>query len=430
MTNDNSANNPVPNFYRASAADFKKIPGSPIAYWASEQIFQAFSQNVSLGTTNKASTGMRTGDNKRFLRFWHEIARDKLGIGFTKSAAAESRKKWFPYNKGGEFKKWYGNAELVVNWENDGFEIKKLTQQNYPELGDNLSWKITNEEKYFHHGITWGGLTSSVVSFRWSDYGALFDSNKGAMIFPTQENYCIIIGFLNSSVARNFLEVLNPTLSTQNKDIDNLPLIFPEHHNKERCGKILLIARNDWDSYETSWDFTTLPLLQSEYHQPTIRETYTKLRTYWQEVTLEMQRLEEENNHIFIEAYGLQDELTPEVPLSEITLTCNPHYRYNGNKSEKELEALLLTDTIKEFISYAVGCMFGRYSLDKPGLILANQGERIEDYLQQVPEPSFMPDDDNIIPILDDEYFTDDIVGRFMQGRCRSRRRAVHRLRT
>ena len=170
MTNDNSANNPVPNFYRASAADFKKIPGSPIAYWASEQIFQAFSQNVSLGTTNKASTGMRTGDNKRFLRFWHEIARDKLGIGFTKSAAAESRKKWFPHNKGGEFKKWYGNAELVVNWENDGFEIKKLTQQNCPELGDNLSWKITNEEKYFHHGITWGGLTSSVVSFRWSDY--------------------------------------------------------------------------------------------------------------------------------------------------------------------------------------------------------------------------------------------------------------------
>lgn len=132
-------------------------------------------------------------------------------------------------------------------------------------------------------------------------------------------------------------------------------------------------------------------------------------------MTLEMQRLEEENNRIFIEAYGLQDELTPEVPLSEITLTCNPHYRYNGDRSEEELEALILTDTIKEFISYAVGCMFGRYSLDKPGLVLANQGEKIGYYLEQVAEPSFMPDADNIIPILDDEYFEDDIVSRFKE---------------
>ncbi len=130
-------------------------------------------------------------------------------------------------------------------------------------------------------------------------------------------------------------------------------------------------------------------------------------------MTLEMQRLEEENNRIFIEAYGLQDEMTPDVQLSEIKLTCNPHYRYAKNKTEEELEALLLTDTIKELISYAVGCMFGRYSLDKPGLILANQGEHVKDYREQVPSPSFMPDDDNIIPILDDEYFTDDIVSRF-----------------
>lgn len=181
------------------------------------------------------------------------------------------------------------------------------------------------------------------------------------------------------------------------------------------CHNIIEISKSDWDSYETSWDFTTLPLLQPEYHQPTLRETYTKIRAHWKEMTLEMQRLEEENNRIFIEAYGLQDELTPDVPLSEITLTCNPHYRYNGGKSEEELEALLLTDTIKEFVSYSVGCMFGRYSLDKPGLVLANQGEKIGDYLNQVPEPSFMPDADNIIPILEDEYFEDDIVDRFKE---------------
>ena len=149
------------------------------------------------------------------------------------------------------------------------------------------------------------------------------------------------------------------------------------------------ISKFDWEFHETSWDFTTLPLLQSEYHQPTLRETYTKLRAHWKEMTLEMQRLEEENNRIFIEAYDLQDELTPEVPLSEITLTCNPYYRYGNNKTEEELEALLLTDTIKELISYAVGCMFGRYSPEKEGLILANQGEKLADFKEKVPGAIF-----------------------------------------
>ena len=169
----------------------------------------------------------------------------------------------------------------------------------------------------------------------------------------------------------------------------------------------------DWDSYETSWAFIILPLLHSDFHQSILKATYIQLRAHWREMMLEMQRLEEENNRIFIKAYGLQDELTPDVPLKEITLTCNPHYRYNGKKSEEELEALLLADTMKEFISYAVGCMFGRYSLDKPGLILANQGETIKDYLEQIPNLTFVPDDDNIIPIIDGEWFTDDIVERF-----------------
>ena len=170
---------------------------------------------------------------------------------------------------------------------------------------------------------------------------------------------------------------------------------------------------SDWDSYETSWDFNSLPLLNPDYRQPTLKATYQKLRAHWREMTLEMQQLEKENNRIFIEAYGLQDELTPEVPLTEITLTCNPHYRYGGDKSEEELEALLLADTMRELVSYAVGCMFGRYALDKPGLILANQGETIEDYLKRVPEPSFPADDDNVIPMLDGDWFTDDIAERF-----------------
>ncbi|TXT43482.1 MAG: hypothetical protein FD137_1820 [Spirochaetes bacterium] len=177
----------------------------------------------------------------------------------------------------------------------------------------------------------------------------------------------------------------------------------------------LLVTRTqiDWDAYETSWDFTCLQLLDPDYLQSFLKATYQKLRTHWQEVTLEMQRLEEENNRIFIDAYGLQDELKPDVPLNEITLTCNPHYRYGNDKSEEELEALLLADTMRELVSYAVGCMFGRYALDKPGLILANQGETFEDYLKQIPEPSFPADKDNVIPMLDGDWFADDIAERF-----------------
>ncbi len=185
--------------------------------------------------------------------------------------------------------------------------------------------------------------------------------------------------------------------------------------NSNIVSKLIKLGREDWDSCEFSWDFNRLPLLAPDYYQSTIKTAYTKLRTNWQKNAAEMQRLEEKNNRIFIDAYGLQDELTPEVPLNEITLTCNPRYRYKGNKGPNELEALLLVDTMKEFLSYAVGCMFGRYSLDKPGLILANQGETLEDYLQQIPKPSFPADTDNVIPILDQDWFIDDIPSRFYE---------------
>ena len=178
---------------------------------------------------------------------------------------------------------------------------------------------------------------------------------------------------------------------------------------------MIQLEKTDWDSYETSWDFQDLPLLRQAHRRETLAETYAALRQHWQAMTLEMQALEEENNRIFIEAYGLQDELTPDVPLSEITLTCNPHYRYRGNLSDEEREDRLRADTMKEFISYAVGCMFGRYSLDKPGLVLANQGETVADYRRQVPSPTFPPDDDNVIPILDADWFPDDITERFKE---------------
>ena len=273
----------------------------------------------------------------------------------------------------------------------------------------------------------------------------------GTSFFPSDNNL-FYLGLLNSNVIPSIVSILSPTLNFESGAISKIPVVngVNAYINivNEIISNLLSTHRYDWDSYETSWDFTELPLLNSQtvgrvsdsscasegitrqiddiglrdkatnptYPLPlSIKETYTQLRTHWQETTLETQRLEQENNRIFIDVYGLQDELTPEVPLKEITLTCNPHYRYGNNKNAEELEVLLLADTLKEFISYAVGCMFGRYALDKPGLILANQGETIADYLKQIPEPIFSADDDNVIPMLEGDWFTDDVTERFGQ---------------
>jgi type II restriction/modification system DNA methylase subunit YeeA len=222
-------------------------------------------------------------------------------------------------------------------------------------------------------------------------------------------------------------------------DLEKLPI--PDFIENKSIGVLVDIAQHDWDSYETSWDFEESPLLESDGKwsfkdgsqkltsgyfplKNELSNAFAQLREGWQENTLEMQRQEEENNRIFIEAYGLEAELEPDVPLNEITLTCNPYYRYGveAQQSAKgefpvnaDLEAKLLADTLKEFISYAVGCMFGRFALEKPGLVLANQGETIEDYLKQIPEPLFMADDDNVIPMLDEGWFSDDITERFFE---------------
>ena len=407
MTSNNSANNPAPNFYRASAADFKKIPGSPIAYWVSENIRKIFATSSKLSQISELNKGLSTGQNDTFLRIWHEVCFHKIGFSYAgREQAKQSNKKWFPCNKGGEYRKWYGNQEYIIDWENDGKSLFDLRPKSV----------IRSPKQYFKSNLAWSKVSSGTFSLRYFPNGFI-PSDAASCIYLNQVKAELrTLSLLNTKVTRSIVGDLSATLNYEIGHIDRTPVVeILSPLVDMNAQNALSISKSDWDFYETSWDFTTLPLLQPEYHQPTLRETYTKLRAHWREMTLEMQQLEEENNRIFIEAYGLQDELTPEVPLSEITLTCNPHYRYNRNKSDEELEALLLTGTIKEFVSYAVGCMFGRYSLDKPGLILANQGEIIKDYLQQVPEPSFMPDDDNIIPVLEDEYFTDDIVGRFKE---------------
>ncbi|WP_152909256.1 BREX-1 system adenine-specific DNA-methyltransferase PglX [Mariprofundus ferrooxydans] len=399
-------------FFRASASDFEKIPNCPIVYWASKKIIRLFEQYPPLSKEIETREGLTTGSNDLFLRLWYEVELEQVGFSMADSNAAKSSgKRYFCYVKGGEFRRWSGNFEYVVNWENDGEELRVFID---PTTGRIRSHNY-NGEYAFRQGFTWSGISSGTFAVRHVPSGFMFDA-KGPMGFALDMNeQPIYESFLNSVVTNHLIKMLAPTLDFKLGHILNLPLksVIIDRKVMGVATNAINLANIDWNSYETSWDFTSLPLLQSEYRQATLKETYQKLRLHWFNMTMKMQQLEEENNRIFIEAYGLQDELTPDVPLKEITLTCNPHYRYGGDKTAVELESLLLADTMKEFISYAVGCMFGRYSLDKEGLILANQGETLADYLKQVPEPTFMPDDDNVIPVLDGEWFTDDVTERF-----------------
>jgi type II restriction/modification system DNA methylase subunit YeeA len=393
-------------FYRASATDFKKIPGAPVAYWVSEQMRGIFAQYGPLGKFVDTKAGLMTGDNNHFLRLWWEVSDGRtIFNASSKQEVEDSGRLWCPLNKGGSFRKWYGNQDYLIAFDRSSYRILKETGNHCP-----------SEEWYFKESISWPMVTSSRIAFRYYPKGFIF--NIAALVaFPNQE--CTVeqlLSLCNNKFTAYMTKVLNPTLNFSNGDFNRLPAALQSQNEiANQIRRLVQGAKIDWNSYEVSWDFSTLPLLRPEHrHQEdTLAAVTAALRMAWQTTTVEMQRLEEENNRIFIEAYGLEEELTPEVSIKEITLTCNAHNRYGGNKSEEELKELLLADTMKEFISYAVGCMFGRYSLDKPGLVLANAGEMQEDYLRQVPEPSFMPDDDNVIPILAGEWFEDDIAERF-----------------
>lgn len=393
-------------FFRASAADFKKIPGSSIAYWSSRKTFDAFLVNKKLSDAVKTAYGLITMDNSRFVREWAEVSLNCVSF-FNEGTDA-----WVPFNNGGGFRRWYGNNDNVVRWLNDGEEIKQLALKK----NGSVTRTVVGQGYYLRPGMAWNAISAGNICIRYFGAGFIF-SNASMCAFGSASAVDLAGALLNSKVGLHFLNILAPTVNFGASQVALVPALGDQNKALDavQVKPLHRLSKADWDSYETSWDFSGFPLLASGYRELTLNSTYQKLRIHWRNMTLEMQRLEEENNRIFIDAYGLQDELTPEVPLNEITLTCNPHYRYGGDKSEDELEALLLADTMRELVSYAVGCMFGRYSLDKPGLVLANQGDALANYLSQVPEPRFMPDDDNVIPLLDGEWFADDVTGRFRQ---------------
>ena len=374
------------NRYTANQDDFAKIPGSPVAYWVSKKFYFAFEHGNLLENIAHPKKGLATTDNGRFLRLWQEISEDTFGIGFkTAKAAWDSEKKWFPINKGGEYRRWYGNKEYVVNWQCDGKEMKEAIVKRYN--GGSYTKEIRSESRYFQNSITWSALTAGTSSFRWSDYGALFDS-AGSSMFP-EKDWKYLIALLNTKVVNQILCVINPTLNYGAGSIANIPVVFDELYSQnieQIAEENVELSKTEWNSFEASWDFKKHPLL---CNVATISEAFTRWQKECDDRFNRLKSNEEELNRIFIDIYGLHDELTPEVEDKDVTV----------RKADLQRD-------IKSLLSYAVGCMFGRYSLDVEGLAYAG-GEWDSSKYQ-----SYIPDADNVIPITDEEYLDDDIVSR------------------
>ena len=358
---------------------FFEIPSTPIAYWVSNSIYDAFESGIPLKNFADLRQGMSTANNDLFLRLWFEVSEDNISYhSETTQQAIESKKKWFPHTKGGGARKWYGNNDYIVNWYNDGEEIR-----NYPGSAPRST------QYYFREGLSWSTLSSDFISFRYEPKGFTMNT-KGSICYLKKadlQNY--ICGLLNSKPTMRFLELLAPTLDYSQGPVGKVPVLL-EAENKEKVELATLenirLSKEDWDSFETSWDFKKHPLLRNV---STISEAFTQWQAECDDRFNKLKANEEELNRIFIDIYGLQDELTPEVEDKDVTV----------RKADLQRD-------IKSLLSYAVGCMFGRYSLDVEGLAYAG-GEWDSSKYQ-----SYIPDADNVIPITDEEYLDDDIVSR------------------
>ena len=430
------------NRYIAHQDNFSKISGYPIAYWVSDNFFKAFESGKLLGEVGRASEGVKTGDNNRFLRFWFEVNAHKFSF-----ADKRNDMKWYPHHKGGEYRKWYGNLEYVINWEHDGLEIKNSGKSG-----------LQGKDMYFKPVLCWSKITSKGTSLRYIPENCLFDSGSPAYWIPNRIEY--VLGFLNT-LGTYMLDILNPTLNCQVGDIKGLPLIMGSDEVVEIISSIvnenILISQQDWDSFETSWDFKEHPFVKwskklwdctaigaamSHYYGKHIEVSCPLELCFllWQgecnERFNKLKANEEELNRIFIDIYGLQDELTPEVDDKDVTV----------RKADLQRD-------MRSFVSYAVGCMFGRYSLDREGLVFAGgdfdrvywkhkgqapldengevpfgggyAGVSIAPYnyprfwndtqdWENTPYLRFAPDADNCLPITEEHFFEDDIVTQFV----------------
>jgi hypothetical protein len=377
--------------YLQVADTFRLLPRNIIAYWICENAIIDFSNCIKLGSVYKARLGLQSGDNDRFIHEWFEVSRSSICTTATdEESSALSRKKWFPHNKGGEYRKWYGNRDLIVNYENYGSAIKTLG-----ETGKTVGFN--GRDIYFKEGITWSALTNIQNSFRFVPSGSIYDSNKGpAIITDSRREAFELLALLNSSTGQYFLHILNPTISLQNSDIDEFPLLPSLTINEDITNSAqsnVLLARDDWDARETSLEFKRNPLLIGD----SILDAYKNWESICSNRIENTKQNEERINAFFSSAYHLDGRVPVTVPIEKISL----------HVADRRSDVVSL-------INYAVGCMMGRYSLDVDGLVLADQGATLQNYLEKVPNPTFMPDEDGIIPLTDVEYFHDDATGLFV----------------
>lgn len=394
--------------YTFQRDDFKYIDGMPIAYWSTDRIKEVFKSSNALSSIAEPKQGLATGDNDRFLKLWYEVYIDKLSINNDRDVFNEKGYKWVPCNKGGAFRRWYGNNLVVANWHNDGAEMKSFKGS-----------VIRNERYYFSEGLTWSTLTSSLLSMRYSPKGFIFET-KGSVLFPIDKKHIwYLLGLLNSKIVTNLIKMISPTIDYHEGPLGKLPITIKSDEKVDNLVKTnISISKQEWDYFENSWDFKMHPLLKflDKNDSYKIESAFINWRTKCEENFEQLKYNEEELNRIFIDIYGLQDELTPDVEDKDITI----------RKADRERD-------IKSFISYVVGCMFGRYSIDSEGLIYAGGDfndkwnfesskvrkiEKDEDgniISDSWIDSRFMPDKDNIIPITEDEYFEDDIVSRFIE---------------
>jgi len=364
----------------------REIQGTPYtAYWASDVVLSAFKKSHLVGDVSEPRVGMATANNDRFIRLWFEVNRNKFGINISsRKEAVESRKKWFPFAKGGERRKWYGNNDTVVNWENDGFEIQNFKDEKTGRIRSHNY----NLDYIFSSALTWTVIGTEKTSFRFCPVGFLYSNSGYGLFCNNEKTKYYLLGFMNSKIAASLLKILSPSMGFESGYLRKLPLIESDSLDSivERVKHCIDGSNAEWDSFEISWDFKKHPLLRNV---STISEAFTQWQSECDDRFNQLKANEEELNRIFIDIYGLQDELTPEVEDKDVTV----------RKADLQRD-------IKSLLSYAVGCMFGRYSLDVEGLAYAG-GEWDSSKYQ-----SYIPDADNVIPITDEEYLDDDIVSR------------------
>lgn len=390
------------DLHQASSRELRQVPGAPIAYWLSAQMLKAFSLGEPLAQVGEPRQGMATADNERFLRLWTEVSANRFGHGLTKEEAAGTALKWFPYNKGGDYRKWYGNHDWVVNWENDGREL----------MAERPKAVIRSPQLYFRPSVSWSKVGTGMPSFRFFPTGFIF-ADAGLSVFATERTLLRLAAVCNSSVAREMLAATSPTLNFEVGTLAQLPIVDVSDAAVSSVTELIDIHRADWNSRETAWEFSALDIVAGG--ESLLRKAVANALESGTAVSARARALESQVNAEVADAYGLASEVDVDVSLDRITLHCNPVARFGEGKSAAQQEKLYAQQRASDLVSYAVGCMLGRYSLNEPGLILANQGDTLQDYLAKVPNPSFQPDGDNVIPIVDGDWFEDDILARFRQ---------------